>query len=132
MAALYAASNQSAEAKREFAKAIEEAPKDDSIRCDAAYFALQTGELDTAEKHLQFVLDSEPDHQKALMHLAMLRAKQDRWPESFDMFSRAVGPAAAHSNVGVLLAAQHRQAEATAHFEEARKLDPSLPLPKPF
>ena len=58
--------------------------------------------------------------------------EQGRYEESFDAFSKVVGPAAAHSNLGVILASHQHQAEADAEFKQALRLKPDLPQPRAF
>jgi tetratricopeptide (TPR) repeat protein len=51
---------------------------------------------------------------------------QGRLNESFPVFAHVVGPAAAYSNIGVLLTRQGRAAEAREHFQRALALDNSI------
>ncbi len=62
----------------------------------------------------------------------MLRAKQQRLDESLELFQQIVGPAAAHSNLGVLLAKAGKRDEAIEHLEQAQSMDPTLPVPPAF
>jgi len=50
-------------------------------------------------------------------------AMQNRLQESYEAFSHVVGPAAAYSNIGVLLTRQGRNDEAREHFQNALALD---------
>ena len=61
---------------------------------------------------LRKAIEIDPKHAKALTNLGMVLAAEQRFDESFEMFSKAVGPAAAHSNVGVLMAKQGRNDDA--------------------
>lgn len=132
LAVLYARTNQSDKARAEFEKSLVETPKDASLHCDAGYFFLQSGDFGKAENHIAEALRLEPTHAKAKMHLAMLWAKQDRFEESFELFEQVVGPAEAHSNLGVILAKEGRSEEALEHLTRARELDPKLPVPAAF
>ncbi len=132
LAVLYARTNQAAKARAEFDRAIMESPKDASLRNDAAYFFLQSGDLANAEIQIQESLQIESANAKTKMHLALLRAKQDRMDESFELFEQVVGPAEAHSNLGVILAKEGRSEEAIEHLDRARELDPKLPVPTAF
>lgn len=132
LAVLYAKSNNTSQAKKEFENALTESPKDSDLKCDFGYFLMQSGDYDEAEKAFLESLKLAPRHTKSKVHLAMLRAKQERFDDSFQLFSESVGPASAHSNVGVLLAKAGKQEEAIVHFDEATKLDPTLPAPKAF
>ena len=68
---------------------------------------------------LRKAVEIDPKHQKALTNLGMVLAAEKRFDESFEVFSKAVGPAAAHSNVGVLMAKQGRNDDARKEFHEA-------------
>jgi len=132
LAVLYAQVKDTAKAKLEFANAIAETPKDASLRSDAGYFYLESGDIENAEKELVEARKLLPGHSKSTIHLAMLRAKQERLDESFSLFEEAVGPASAHSNLGVLLAKSGNNELAIQHLEEANRLDPELPAPTAF
>jgi len=132
LAVLYAQLKDTTKAKLEFSNAIAETPKDASLRSDAGYFYLESGDMENAEKQLVEARKLSPGHSKSTIHMAMLRAKQERLDESYSLFEEAVGPASAHSNLGVILAKSGKQAEAIVHFDEALKLDPSLPTPNAF
>ncbi|MDZ4852537.1 MAG: tetratricopeptide repeat protein [Pirellulaceae bacterium] len=132
LAVLYAQVKDTAKAKLEFANAIAETPKDASLRSDAGYFYLESGDIESAEKQLVEARKLSPGHSKGTIHLAMLRAKQERLDESYSLFEEAVGPASAHSNLGVLLAKFGRRDLAVKHLEEANRLDPELPAPPAF
>lgn len=132
LAVLYAQTNDSSKAKLEFENAIAESPSDASLRSDAGYFFFQIGDLLNAEKQLNEARKLSPGHPKGTVHLAMLRAKQNRLDESFSLFEEAVGPASAHSNLGVILAKAGQRDLAIEHLEEANHLDPLLPAPPAF
>jgi len=51
---------------------------------------------------------------------------QGRWDEGFQTYEIAVGPAAAHSNLGVLLIEQGRWWEAQQHLQTALTIDPTI------
>jgi len=132
LAVLYAQSKDSAKAKVEFDNAIAESPKDASLRSDAGYFFMQTGDLEKAEVHLVESRNLSQGHPQGTIHLAMLRAKQERIDESLALFSEVVGPAPAHANLGVILAKSGKRDLAIEHLEQAHQLDPSLPVPPAF
>lgn len=132
LAVLYAQSKDATKAKVEFDNALRETPKDASLQSDVGYFYLESGDLENAEKHLVESRKLTPNHPQGTVHLAMLRAKQNRFDESLALFKEVVGLAPAHSNLGVILAKAGKRDEAIQHLEEADRLDPSLPVPKAF
>lgn len=132
LAVLYAQSKDTAKAKVEFDNAIAESPKDASLRSDAGYFFLQSGDLENAEAQLLESRNLATGHPQGTIHLAMLRAKQERVEESLALFKEVVGPAPAHANLGVILAKAGKRDLAIKHLEEAQRLDPSLPVPPAF
>lgn len=56
----------------------------------------------------------------------MVSAAEGEFEAAFQLFSDAVGAAAAHQNVGLLLLRDGRDSEALAHLEFAADQDPSL------
>ena len=99
---------------------------------DLGYYYYNRGNLGDAERELRKAVEIDPKHQKALTNLGMMLAAEKRFDESFQAFSKAVGPAAAHSNVGVLMAKQGRNDDARKEFHEALALDSTLKQPKAF
>ena len=132
LAVLYDARGDGTRSLAEYNKAIEAAPEDPSLLSDFGYYHYQRGNLSEAEKWLRKALAVDPRHQKALCNLGMVLAEQGRFDESFDLFSKAVGPAAAHSNVGVLMAKQGQYDQARQAFHLSLAADPTLPQPKAF
>lgn len=132
LAVLYAQTKEAVKAKVEFERAIAETPKDALLRSDAGYFFLQSGDLENAEEQLLAAQQLSENNPKVTVHLAMLRAKQDRLDESIALFEKVVSPASARSNLGVILAKAGKHELAIQYLEEANRLDPSLPIPPAF
>ena len=59
----------------------------------------------------------------------MSLAEQKQHDEAFAAFERAAGTAAAHNNLGIILARQGRLDDARRELAEARRLDPTLRPP---
>ena len=99
---------------------------------DLGYYYFKRDNLSDAERSFARPSRSIRSTPKALTNLGMVLAAEKRFDESFEVFSKAVGPAAAHSNVGVLMAKQGRNDDARKEFHEALALDSTLKQPKAF
>lgn len=132
LAVLYSLQGDSQKSLAEYKKAVEAEPKNADVFSDFGYYYYECDNLNDAERELRQAIEIDPKHQKALTNLGMVLAAEKRFDESFQVFSKAVGPAAAHSNLGVLLAKQGRNDEARKEFHEALALDSTLKQPKAF
>ncbi len=132
LAVLYDAEGDSVRSLSEYKKAVEADPKNPSLLSDFGYYYYERENQAEAEKSLRKALEIDPAHVKALCNLGLVLAAEGRFDESFDAFSKAVGPAAAHSNLGVLLAKQGRYDQAKRAFHQALALDPTLTQPRAF
>jgi Tfp pilus assembly protein PilF len=132
LAVLYDAQGDSTRSLAEYNKALECDPKNANLLSDLGYYYYERDNFAEAERSLRKALAIDPNHQKALTNLGMVLAGQGRFAESFAVFSKASGPAAAHSNVGVLMAKQGRYDDAKQAFHQALALDSTLEQPKAF
>jgi Tfp pilus assembly protein PilF len=132
LAALYDAQGDSTRSLAEYNKALACDPKNANLLSDLGYYYYERDNFAEAERSLRAALAIDPNHQKALTNLGLVLAGQGRFAESFEVFSKASGPAAAHSNVGVLMAKQGRYDEAKQAFHEALALDATLEQPRAF
>ena len=82
-------------------------------------WSLAVEEMRTAQKLAPF--DPIYDY-----HLAEAEARSGDYTAALDHFTRSVGPAEAHFNVGYILNEQGRTAEAETHLKKALKLKPDL------
>ena len=85
-----------------------------------------------AENWYRKALAVAPNHASALSNLAIVLGHQRRYQESIEMFTRVVGPAAAYSNVGVLMTEQGDREQARDAFMQAMRLDKTLKQPQAF
>jgi Tfp pilus assembly protein PilF len=127
LAPLYDLLGDNARAGAEFRAAVAAAPNDPDLLNDAGCFHDRLGDFATAEQLLRQALALDPTHQRAAVNLGITLAHQGRLQEAFDTFAGVVGPAAAHYNVGMLLAKQARQEEARAALNNSLSLQPDLP-----
>ena len=132
LAVLYDELGDSTKSLVEFRLAIEAEPKSADVYSDLGYYYMKRSNLHDAETQLRKAIEINPKHQKAWNNLGMVLAGQNRYGESFEAFSQAVGPAAAHSNLGVLMAKQGRVEDARKEFHAALALDASLKQPQAF
>ncbi len=106
LAVLYDIQGDSQRSLSEYKLAVEAEPKNADVASDLGYYYFERNNLGDAERELRRALEIDPKHTKGLTNLGMVLAAEKHFDESFQIFSRAVGPAAAHSNLGVLLAKQ--------------------------
>ncbi len=127
MAVLYDRQNDAVRAMAEFEIALKFTPKDANLINDLGYFHFGRSQWPAAEQRFREALALNPKLERAKINLGMTLAQQGHFQQAYDVFAEAVGPAAAHSNVGVLLVRQGRHAEAIAAFHKAIDLEPGSP-----
>ena len=132
LALLYDAQGDGTRALSEYQKALAAAPKDPDLLNDFGYYHYRRGNLAEAEKSYRQVLSIAPKHKMAQTNLALVLGHQRRYQESVELFTKAVGAAAAHSNVGVIMTEQGDYDLARHAFVEASRLDETLQQPKAF
>lgn len=127
LAGLYDQQGDMARAGTEFHAALAASPNDPDLLNDFGCFLDRQGNYAEAEQLFYKALSADPQHQRAKVNLGINLGHQGRFQEAFDAFSAVVGPAAAHSNVGMLFARQGRREEALRAFQQALDLNPDLP-----
>lgn len=131
LAVLYDVNQQEELAIAEFQKALKESPDDAELLNDFGYFHSQRERWQEAERWLTKAAQADPDNKRVWVNLGVALARQKKYESGLDAFSKGVGEAAAHSNVGVIMA-QHGHADARTYLAKARQLDPSLKQPDVF
>jgi Tfp pilus assembly protein PilF len=126
LAVLYDRQGNSTKAREEYARALEESPRDANLLNDIGYFFYQRGQWDDAEKWLRQAVDVDPKHQRAWTNLGLAYGQQGRYQQSYESFCKVVSPAAAHSNVGALLAQNGHHNLADQALRQALALEPDL------
>ncbi len=132
LASLYDQQGNDTRALAEYHKALELTPRDPDLLNDFGYHCYRRHDWKQAEEYFHKALAQAPDHERAWVNLGLALGEQGRYSESFEAFSKVLGPAAAHSNMGVILASHQRPAEADAEFKQALHLNPDLPQPRAF
>lgn len=113
-------------ALNEYRAALARRPNDADLLNDLGMFYQRRDRWAEAEPWFRKALQTAPDHDRAAINLAISLGMQDRRADSYEMFAGVVGPAAAYSNLGMLLKRQGRSELAREHLEHALRLDPSL------
>jgi Tfp pilus assembly protein PilF len=132
LALLYDQQGDGSRSLNEFKRALVAAPKDPDLLNDFGYYYYHRGNMTDAENWYRKALAIAPNHASALSNLAIVLGHQRRYQESIEMFTRVVGPAAAYSNVGVLMTEQGDSQQARDAFMQAMRLDKSLKQPQAF
>jgi len=126
LAVLYDRSGMTDAAAREYDKALQESPQKADLHCDYGYFLYSTGRDAEAEVSLQKSLRLSPDHRQATINLALVVGHQGRYDEALQLFTKAIGPAAALHNVGLLKLQAGETIAAKQMLAEASRRDPSI------
>ncbi len=132
LAVLYDQQGDAARTLNEFKRALEAAPKDADLLNDFGYYYYHHGNMPSAEQWYRKALVIAPNHAEALSNLAIVLGHERRYQESIEMFTRVVGPAAAYSNVGVLMTELGDLKQAREAFTQATRLDQTLKQPQAF
>ena len=128
LAVLYDTVGEFEQARKEYERALKQSPSDADVLTDLGYSCYCRGLWPEAEKHLRQALVANPRHPRAAVNLGLTLAQQERYAESVEMFKKAVSPAQANCNLGFILLAQQKPAEARKAYQDALALDPSLQI----
>jgi len=126
LAVLYDRSGMTDAASREYQAALKESPQNSDVHCDYGYFLYSTGHNAEAEAALKESLRLSPEHRQATINLALVIGNQGRYEESLQLFTKAIGPAAAMHNVGMLKLRAGETTAAKQMLAEASRRDPSI------
>ncbi|MEM1227826.1 MAG: hypothetical protein AAGJ40_19210 [Planctomycetota bacterium] len=126
LAVLYDRSSMTDAASREYATALKETPEDADVLCDYGYFLYSTGHLQQAESKLRQGLTFVPNHQRCSVNLAVVLGEQKQYEEARRLFERAIGPAAAQHNIGMIKLRHGDTLEGARLVAEASRKDPSI------
>lgn len=126
LAVLYDRQGRMDAAQREYELAIRENSDEANIYNDYGYFLYAKGAYEQALEQLNQALKCDSRHSKAHTNLAMVYYSLGQGEKAFQHFEQAVGPAAAHHNIGLLELRNGNQHQAQAHLQKAALADPSL------
>lgn len=113
-------------ADREYRLAFDESPRDADLLSDFGFFQYELGNLDEAAELLRKALKQDGKHTQSLVNLGTVLGEQRKYDESWEAFSKGVGPAAAHHNLGVIKARHGDIEGARNHLSDAIRRDPGL------
>ena len=91
-----------------------------------ALAAWQRGDMAAAEAICRTLLQSNPADAASLQLLGLIAYRTGRYDEAFRLLSQATASAPDHANLGAVLRALGRNAEAEAQYQQAIALDPKL------
>jgi len=126
LAMLYDQQGDDSRAWTEYERALARTPDDVDLQNDVGMYHLRRSRHAAAEVCFRRALQLQPRHARARNNLGISLAMQGSLPESFAAFSEVSGPAAAYSNLGVILIRQGKTDMARDHFRRSLEEDPSL------
>ena len=130
LAVLYDEIGTDSQALAEYNHAMRLTPKDADLLNDFGYFYYRRHDMHQAEQWFRAALAQSPQHERAWVNLGMTLGETERYQESFDAFSKVLSTAAAHSNVGMILARHGHTEEAARALKQALIMDPGLKPPR--
>lgn len=113
-------------ATRLYQKAAKKYPKEASVHNDLGLCYHRRGMLNDATKSLRRAVELKGDNKLYRNNLAAVYVEQGKRKEALEQLIAAHGEAAAHYNLGYLLAQKHDNATTLDHFRTAAAKDPSL------
>lgn len=114
-------------AEASYKKAIALNGKDARAWNDMGYSYYMQGKWDEAVTALKKAHDLDPRDERAAVNYGLALTAAGKADQAFDVMSKSpIGPAAAHMNVGYVLAASDRKQEARDHFQSALGIEPTL------
>lgn len=129
LAVLFDRAGSHQQAADEYGIALKEDPTNADLWNDFAYFQFQRAEFVDAEISVRRALVLDPDHKRSWVTLGLIEAELERYEDAYGSFTKAVSPAAAHNNLGIILARQGKSELARKELAEARHLDPTQKQP---
>lgn len=115
-----------AQAGTHYQQAMKLAPHDSRVWNDVGYSYYLQNRFDDAERSLKTADAMEPNNPRVLTNLGLVQAAQGKNNEALNALVKANGPAVGHANLGFILAAMGKPAEARKHYTEALVLQPQL------
>lgn len=107
-------------------KALKDHPKDPRVLVAIAQKHAHRDEWDAALETMKAAQEMAPFDPMYAYHLAVIEARTGDVTSAFDHFSRSIGIAEAHYNIGKILDEKGETEEAVSHFKKALKLKPEL------
>jgi Flp pilus assembly protein TadD len=115
-----------AQAEVHYRAALRLDPKDAKIWNDAGYSYYLQGRWPDAERALKTAAKLDPNNSRIQTNLGLTLAAAGKADAALAALTRAGGSAVAHANLGYILAASGKRAEARQHYLKALQLQPNL------
>jgi tetratricopeptide (TPR) repeat protein len=106
--------------------ALKLAPDDPKVWNNAGYSYYIQGRWEEAERTLRTAVRLAPNDPKVAMNLGLTLTACGKEAEAFKLLAKSGGAAAAHQNMGYVLASTGRTVEAADHYRKALALQPDL------
>ena len=113
-------------AEAHYGKALKLTPNDPKVWNDAGYSYYLQNRLADAERTLKTAQTFAPNDTRILTNLGLTQAMAGKTQDALTTLGKAGGPATGHANLGFILAATGRTAEARKAYETALTLQPEL------
>jgi Tfp pilus assembly protein PilF len=126
LATLYSKLSKPREAQDEFEKALEIYPKDSKLWNDYGYFSYGLGEWNLAEEAFRKAVLLDETNERAYVNLGLTLAQQGRDEISLVYFQKALSPAKARCNLGLVQAQRGELEKARESLERALTEEPNL------
>jgi Flp pilus assembly protein TadD len=115
------------ESDTHYKAALKLSPDDPKVWNNAGYSQYIQGRWEESERTLKTAVRLAPGDAKVATNLGLALTAGGKVDEAFAVLTKAVGPAAAHANIGYVLAATGHRPEAIGHYRTALALQPDLP-----
>jgi Flp pilus assembly protein TadD len=114
------------ESEAHYKAAMKLAPDDPKVWNNAGYSQYMQARWEEAEKTLRTAARLAPDDATIATNLGLTLAARGKTDEARKVMTKTIGPAAAHANIGFVLAANGRRAEAVGQYRQALSLQPRM------
>ncbi len=125
LAPLYAQSGDSEQAIEAYQRLMETEKSNPDLLNNYVWTLMEAGRLETAKAFANSGIASFPDSKKLITTSAVISYKQGDRAAAFELFSRALGQAAAHHNLAVLDIDSQNDVIAKSHIDKAMQIQPN-------
>ena len=115
-----------ADSDAQLSKALKLHPKDPKVLVAVGQVHASRREWDAALEKMRAAHEAAPYETVYEYHLAVIEARSGDLTHAMEHFTRSLGQAEAHYNIGYILQEQGNTAEAQLHLVKALKLNPEL------
>ncbi len=126
LAVLYDTVGEFSKAQAEYDPLLKATPNDPKLLNDIGYSYYCRGDLPTAEQFLRKAVQLDPALKPAWLNLGLAVGATGRAEEAFAAFQKGGTEGEAHANMGFVLAASGKMADAKAEYRKALTIEPGL------